>query len=1018
MMKTLAAILVLIYSASACTNDVQRISQDASEGMDLRTEAQKRQSDQAVVSLEVADGLEATLFASEPMVINPTNIDVDARGRIWVCEGRNYRPERNPENILQEGGDRILILEDTDGDGRADTRKVFYQGPDVNVALGLAVLGNKVIVSSSPNVLVFTDEDGDDKPDSKEVLYTGISGEQHDHGMHAFVFGPDGRLYFNFGNAGEQLKDRQGNVVVDKAGNRVVADRNPYQEGMVFRATLDGSNVEVLGHNFRNNYETTVDSYGTLWQSDNDDDGNQATRINYVMEYGNYGFRDEITGENWRTRRTGMHEEIPRRHWHLNDPGVVPNLLQTGAGSPTGIAVYEGRLLPEVFHDQIIHADAGPNVVRAYPVTVDGAGYKAHIVNILQGARDRWFRPSDVAVAPDGSLIVADWYDPGVGGHQMGDFERGRIFRVAPPGTPYRTAEPDLTTPEGAVTALQSPNMATRYLAWQTLHDGGPEAETALQALWKADNPRHRARALWLLAKIDGRAEQYVDEALQDADPNIRITGLRVARDLDLDVLSYVSQLVRDPSPQVRREGAIALRHRHAPEAASLWAALARQHDGQDRWYLEALGIGADQQWDRFFETWLDQVGDDWTNPAGRDIVWRARTAAALPMLATLISDAATPPTERLRYFRAFDFHQDPARDEVLLDLLDTPHPDKEHIAVLALQHLSDPQARNAPQVKAALQTALASVAGTQAFANLVDHYERDDQNEELLRMALAMPDSTLGIQAATLALRFDGASLFHEIFEGNDRQAVDAALTVLGFVETENARNLLQTVLANAAYETDVRRVALENLGRGWSGKEKVLDIVKNGALPEEFEPTAASLLFSALSSAVRAEAAQYLQMPETADGTPLAPLVELVVRTGNPIAGKAVFAKACMACHVVHGEGVDFGPALSEIGNKSSKEALYTSILHPSTGISFGYEGYVLKLKDSNEVVGYITSDTEDTIELRMQGGVSNRYSKADIASQTPLATSLMPSLQHTMTEQELVDLVEYLTTLKKAS
>ena len=86
----------------------------------------------------------------------------------------------------------------------------------------------------------------------------------------------------------------------------------------------------------------------------------------------------------------------------------MPNLLNTGGGSPTGIAVYEGSLLPAEFRGQVIHCDAGPNVTRAYPVERDGAGYKARIVNILEGARDKWFRPSDVKVAPDGSLIVAD----------------------------------------------------------------------------------------------------------------------------------------------------------------------------------------------------------------------------------------------------------------------------------------------------------------------------------------------------------------------------------------------------------------------------------------------------------------------------------------------------------------------------------------------------------------------------------------------------------------------------------
>jgi hypothetical protein len=114
--------------------------------------------------------------------------------------------------------------------------------------------------------------------------------------------------------------------------------------------------------------------YGTLWQSDNDDDGNKGTRINYVMEYGTSDFANEMTGASWSARRTNMEKEIPFRHWHLNDPGVVPNMLQTGAGSPSGITVYEGDMLPEVFRGQLIHAEPGNNVVRSYVVEDDGAG--------------------------------------------------------------------------------------------------------------------------------------------------------------------------------------------------------------------------------------------------------------------------------------------------------------------------------------------------------------------------------------------------------------------------------------------------------------------------------------------------------------------------------------------------------------------------------------------------------------------------------------------------------------------
>jgi putative membrane-bound dehydrogenase-like protein len=635
------------------------------------------EADDAVEQLEVHDDLDVALFAAEPIMLNPTNIDIDHLGRVWVCEVVNYRLFANKRE--RKEGDRILILEDTDHDGKADKASTFYQGRDVDSAHGICVLatpsgkGTRAIVSAKDSVFYLIDDDGDLKADRKELLFTGISGTEHDHGIHAFVFGPDGKLYFNFGNAGKQIRDRDGKPIIDLAGNEVNDRRKPYQQGMVFRCNIDGSDFETLGWNFRNNWEVTVDSFGTLWQSDNDDDGNRGTRINFVMEFGNYGYVDEFTGAGWKTQRLGMHEEIPKRHWHLNDPGVVPNLLQTGAGSPTGICVYEGTLLPKLFQGQLFHTDAGPNVCRAYPAKPNGAGYSAESVNVLLGAGNKWFRPSDVCVAPDGSVLVADWYDPGVGGHRMGDIEHGRLFRLTPRGHDGKYVAPkqDFSSLDGMLAALNNPNLVVRTMAWTALHKQGARAEKKLLGQFtSSSDPRARARALWLLGKIDGRGPHYVEQALSDHDANIRIVGLRLARQLKHDVIPLAKQLARDKSPQVRREVAIAIRHNKSEEVPALWAELASQYDGKDRWYLESLGIAADRQWNACLDAWLKKVGNSWSTPAGRDIVWRSRAKRTPELLAKIVTDPKTPVTTHPRYMRAFDFLSGPEKEQALKAIL------------------------------------------------------------------------------------------------------------------------------------------------------------------------------------------------------------------------------------------------------------------------------------------------------------------------------------------------------------
>jgi putative membrane-bound dehydrogenase-like protein len=985
-----------------------------------------RKAGDAVAGLDVAKGLEATLFASEPAITSLTNLDVDSRGRVWVCEVVNYRKNRG----RRKAGDRILILEDTNGDGRSDKQTVYYQGQDIDSAMGICVLGNRVIVSCSPNVLVFTDIDGDDKPDRKQPLFTRTGQPQHDHSAHSILFGPDGKLYWNFGNTGKAVHDYKGDPITDLAGNKVVDNGRPYYGGMPFRCDPDGGRFEVLAHNFRNNYEITVDSFGTLWQSDNDDDGNRAVRINFVMEFGNFGYRSQLTGAGWRAPRTGMHREVPIRHWHQNDPGVIPNLLQTGAGSPTGITVYEGRLLPKIFHGQVIHCDAGPNVVRAYPATVDGAGYKAKIVNVLKGTRDNWFRPADVCVAPDGSLFITDWYDPGVGGHNQRDLDRGRLFRVAPPGHRYRPPKIDVGTVPGAIDALKNPAFSVRYLAFTALQSMGARARGPLLQLVrdrKAD-PRHRARGLWVLGKSGDQAAaaRAVEEALACQHPDLRIVGLRLARQIEHDVVPLVAGLVGDPSPRVRRECLVALRTSKSQRVPRLWARLAATYDGKDRWYLEALGIAADGRWDACLAAWKATNPNNLDGPDGRNIVWRSRGSETAARLAKIIIDPATPVAELPRYLRALDFQTAESRNQAAWQLVVADHGrDRGRAGLIvaeALARLTSVDLAGKPRARQAINRVADQARGTAGYVQLVARFGLADRYPDLVALAAKRPDEQTGIDAVRALLAHKQQKLL--VGGLSVKSAVEATGVARALANASDARAavVLRPLIDEAKRPLSVRREAVRGVIRG-SRKEAAAIVVRvrGGRLPADLKQAAGAALVTHPVAAIRKQGLALFPPPPSKNNKPLPPIAELVKRRGKVAVGKKLFATTatCAKCHKVAGQGKEVGPDLSGIGRKLSRAAMLESVLFPSAGISHNYESYVAALVDGTVLTGLMISQTPASVTIRNVEAIDRTVKRSEIEELKKQTISLMPAdLQKTMTVDDLVNVIEYLTTLRQAN
>ncbi|HAB18716.1 MAG TPA: c-type cytochrome [Verrucomicrobiota bacterium] len=342
---------------------------------------------------------------------------------------------------------------------------------------------------------------------------------------------------------------------------------------------------------------------------------------------------------------------------------------------------------------------------------------------------------------------------------------------------------------------------------------------------------------------------------------------------------------------------------------------------------------------------------------------------------------------------------------------------DRTRLALEALNRLKDTDLEVNPALKQAVLRVLEQVRGEPEFVEVVRDFKLTGHERELIDLAVRKPQAPQAVTAVRLLLASTNSAILKEALAGKSAPTV---VELLGAATDPRAVAWLQPLLTDSNRPLELRQTAVRGLPQTTEGAHVLLALATDGVLPKELRPVAATELRAARGPEVRAAAIKLFPI-ESAAGGNLPPVSELLTMSGDPKQGAEIFrrpAVACHTCHQVNGDGTDFGPKLSEIGSKLGKEALIASVLDPSSGISFGFEAWRIELKNGTELFGLVVSETAETLSVKQQGGQVTDVKKSEVATREKQSLSIMPAgLEQSLTPQEFVDLIAYLSSLRKA-